>query len=99
FEADRRPLRRADNLADPRRVALASRPLVKGVEFVVAVGGVVVEESEAAGTGLLGNEHRVVDRAMTPVGLLVPLLIGVLSIMDEKVNAVGQFADTVRGAV
>ena len=60
------------------------------VELVVAVRGVVVEQRQALGAGFLRDVHRVVDRAVTPVALVLELGRRVLRVVDQQVDAVAE---------
>src|SRR4051794_29767321 len=99
FEGDRRAFRRADYLSDAGLVTPGPGPLEQGVELVVAVGRVVMEQRKAAGARFLGHEYRVVDGAVAPVRLLVPLVVGVLGVVDQEVDPVCQLEHRLGHAV
>src|SRR5690606_16798989 len=94
-ERDGEPLVGGDDLGQPGGLG---GPLGVGqqvVERVVVVGRVVVEQGEAPGAGLVGDEHGVVHRAVAPVVLLRELLDRVLGVVDDEVGAVAQLEDVV----
>ena len=60
------------------------------VDLVVGVRGIVVEERELPRAGLVGDVHRVVDRAVTPVALVLELARRVLRVVDQQIDAVDE---------
>ena len=60
------------------------------VDGLVVVGGVVVEQRQAARAGLGRHVHGVVDRAVAPGGLRRELVDGVLRVVDQQVGAVAE---------
>ena len=60
------------------------------VHGVVVVGRVVVEQRQGLDARLLGHLDRVVDRAVTPVGLLLELVGGVLGVVDQQIGLLAQ---------
>ena len=69
------------------------------VDVVVVVHRVVVEQHEIARTRLSRDVHRVVDRAVAPVPLRLVLLVRVLRVVDQQVDAVAQLEHLLRNVV
>ena len=56
---------------------------------------VVVEQGEALGPGVAGDQHGVLDGAVAPVRLLGELAVVYCAVVDQQVDAVGQLEGTV----
>ena len=57
------------------------------VELGIAVGWVVVEEDESANPRQLGEGDRLADRAVTPADPHRVLVVRVLSVVDQEIDA------------
>ncbi len=88
---------------EDRRAAAARRVVLRaaqdGVDLVVAVRRIVVEQRELTDSRLVGDVHRVFDRAVSPMTLVRELRLRVLRVVDQQVGTVGELEDLVRNEV